>query len=182
MNTLYLAKNSKHFNSNRHSSYKHCRGKTSLIDSLNMNTRMPDDKHSFLTKTLQEKHGEATAVNAMKELCVEKRDRYLVSTATARMDLYNSKCNGCNKSFKTKAFLEMHQDRSGCSSPAPVMKSTVHGVCSDIRSSCDMCNRVFENQQKLQTHKKHCDPFHDGIVMPDTPKKVRKQVQECYQF
>ena len=76
---------------------------------------MTDDKHSFLTKTLQEKHG--------KE----------------------------------------------------VIKSTVHGVCSDIRSSCDLLFITFNNQQKLQTHKKHCDPFHDGIVMLDTPKKVRKQ-------
>ena len=52
--------------------------------------------------------------------------------------------------------------RSGCSSDFSSIAQP-----SDIKR-CDACNRPVSD---LDEHKKNCDPFHDGILMPDTPPK-----------
>ena len=103
----------------------------------------------------------------------------------------SARCDDCGKQFTTMEFLKQHIKRTGCLLPSSLKlyNTTPSIALAPAQFSCDRCNRPL-TESGLRDHKKHCDPFNDGIYVPQgkmmskkcKPKpKTKKPLQQTKQ-
>ena len=86
----------------------------------------------------------------------------------------SARCDDCGKHFTTMDFLNQHIKRTGCLLPSSLKlyNTTQSIVLPPAKFSCDGCNRPF-SESGLRDHKKYCDPFRDGIYVPEMKRRAK---------
>ena len=84
------------------------------------------------------------------------------------------RCDDCGKHLTTMEFLNQHIKRTGCLLPSSLKlyNTTQSIVLPPAKFSCDGCNRPF-SESGLRDHKKYCDPFRDGIYVPEMKRRAK---------
>ena len=86
----------------------------------------------------------------------------------------SARCDDCGKQFTAIEFLKQHIKRTGCLLPSSLKlyNPTPSIVLPLATFSCDGCKRPF-TESGIRDHKKHCDPFCDGIYVPQMKMRAK---------